>query len=57
VFDKLPPKARELVRLAWEKDYYEKNREKGFDWWFHAVIDFIAGMTDSYLKKLALNIG
>lgn len=57
VFAKLPPKAKELVRLAWEEDYYENNRGKGFDWWFHAVIDFIAGMTDWYLRKLALNIG
>lgn len=48
---------KELVRLAWDENYYSINKDNGFDWWFHAVIDFISGMTDGYLKRLALNIG
>ncbi|MBQ6142512.1 MAG: hypothetical protein IJI54_14650 [Kiritimatiellae bacterium] len=49
--------AKELVRLAWGEGYYTENQSKGFEWWLHAVVDFVSGMTDGYLKRLALNIG
>lgn len=56
-FKDLNSMPKELVRLAWGEEYYDLNRDNGFDWWLHAVIDFVSGMTDGYLKKLALNIG
>lgn len=56
-FKDLSSMAKELVRLAWGKDYYTENQSKGFEWWLHTVVDFVSGMTDGYLKRLALNIG
>ena len=56
-FDELPAMPKQMARLAWGKDYYDENKTKGFEWWLHAVVDYISGMTDGYLKRIALSIG
>lgn len=53
-YKKLPFLHQRLVTLAWGGlDYYEKNRDKPIDWWAHAVLDFIVGMTDEYLHHIS----
>lgn len=50
----LPFICQRLVTLAWGgESYYVSNMSEGSDWWAHAVLDFVVGMTDSYLYKLA----
>lgn len=53
----LPFMCQRLVTLAWGgESYYVGNMSKGTDWWAHAVIDFVVGMTDSYFHKLTAEI-
>lgn len=43
-----------LVTLAWGgKAYYEINRTQTLDGLLHMIIDFVVGMTDDYLHKVA----
>lgn len=44
---------RNLVRLAWDEAFYDKNKENGIDWWYRAILDFVTGMTDDYADYLA----
>lgn len=54
-FDGLSFLAQRLVTLAWGgRDYYDKHRPKAMDWWGHAVLDFVVGMTDDYLHRVAM---
>lgn len=56
-FADLPPLCRQLVRLAWDDSFYDANRMRGRDWWAHAALDFISGMTDDYINALARRLG
>lgn len=54
-YESLSCRTRKLIRLAWGKDDYEKQRKKpkaNRRWWEHMVLDFITGMTDAYLDSL-----
>lgn len=52
-FEKLNCHSRQLVVLAWGQEFYEKHPGKTFAWWMHAVLDYISGMTDLYVQKIA----
>lgn len=53
-YSKLPFICQRLITLAWGgKAYYNSNRDKPIDWWAHAVLDFVVGMTDEYLHTVA----
>lgn len=53
----LPFLCQRLVTLSWGgESYYERNKDQRIGWWTHAVIDFVVGMTDSYLHKLAAEL-
>lgn len=53
-FDELTFLSQRLITLAWGgKSYYEKNCSRPMDWWGHAVLDYVVGMTDEYLHKCA----
>lgn len=56
-FGELPPLCRQLVRLAWDDAFYDANRARGRDWWAHAALDFVSGMTDDYINALARRLG
>lgn len=43
---------KNLIRLAWDEKFYAVNSGNGFDWWAHALLDFVAGMTDQYIDYL-----
>ena len=46
--------SRQLIILAWGNvAFYDENRNKDFSWWMHAVLDYVVGMTDSYVNILA----
>ena len=46
--------SQRLITLAWGgRCYYEMNANRPMDWWGHAVLDFVVGMTDEYLHKCA----
>lgn len=42
-----------LITLAWGRDFYEANRERDFSWWMHIILDYVVGMTDSYIDTVA----
>lgn len=42
-----------LITLAWGRDFYEENRERDFSWWMHIILDYVVGMTDSYIDTVA----
>jgi len=52
-YGKLGSYHRNLVRLAWDESFYDKNKGNGMDWWYHAILDFVTGMTDDYADYLA----
>lgn len=53
-YDSLSFLSQRLITLAWGgREYYEKNVVQPMDWWGHAVLDFVVGMTDEYLHKCA----
>lgn len=45
--------SQQFITLAWGKDYYERNRTKEFEWWMHMLLDYVVGMTDSYIDMLS----
>lgn len=52
-YSKLSNFAKQFIVLAWNRDYYENNRLRSFEWWMHALLDYIVDMTDSYIDMLA----
>ena len=53
-FESLSFLSQRLITLAWGgRCYYERNAKRPMDWWGHAVLDFVVGMTDEYLHKCA----
>ena len=59
-YNLLSCRTKKLVRLAWNEEFYECSRarkDSGRRWWDHTILDFITGMTDSYLVSLAQQIG
>lgn len=53
-FESLSFLSQRLITLAWGgRCYYEANANRPMDWWGHAVLDFVVGMTDEYLHKCA----
>lgn len=53
-FESLSFLSQRLITLAWGGNcYYERNANRPMDWWGHAVLDFVVGMTDEYLHKCA----
>lgn len=56
-YKKLPFLCQRLVTLAWGGEpYYACHMNEDIGWWAHAVIDFVVGMTDNYLHKVAAEI-
>lgn len=56
-FEALPGMQRQLVQLAWDRAYYDDHRHEPLAWWAHAVLDFVAGMTDDYINTLSHRLG
>lgn len=52
-YDRLVPMSRHLIDLAWNKDFYQEHVGESFSWWMHIVLDYVVGMTDGYINKLA----
>lgn len=52
-FKRLSHFSQEFITLAWEKDFYEQNRPRSFEWWMHMLLDYVVGMTDSYINMLS----
>lgn len=46
--------SQRLITLAWGgKTYYEQNTSRDMSWWLHAALDYVVGMTDDYLHRIA----
>lgn len=52
-FDGLSHLSQQFVVLAWDQRFYEQNVIRSFDWWMHALLDYVVGMTDSYISMLS----
>lgn len=44
--------SRRLIDLAWSEEFYERHLAYPKSWWAHVVLDFVVGMTDSYMHNL-----
>lgn len=53
-FGELSFLSQRLITLAWGgHEYFDKNSNRDLSWWAHAVLDYVVGMTDEYLHKVA----
>ena len=52
-FKKVSNLGQHLITLAWGRNFYEANRGRDFAWWMHIVLDYVVGMTDSYIDIVA----
>lgn len=52
-FDRLSHLSQQFVVLAWDQNFYEQNMTRPFGWWMHALLDYVVGMTDSYISMLS----
>lgn len=52
-YNDLTFRTQRIVELAWGKEYFKENSDKPLEWWAHAILDHVAGMTDSYLNRLS----
>lgn len=53
-FGELSFLSQRLITLAWGgHEYFDKNSNRELSWWAHAVLDYVVGMTDEYLHKVA----
>ena len=52
-FDRLSHLSRQFIVLAWDQSFYEQNITRSFGWWMHALLDYVVGMTDSYMCMLS----
>lgn len=52
-FKRLSHFAQQFIVLAWGQDFYDFNRHCSFDWWMHALLDYVVGMTDAYINMLS----
>lgn len=48
--------SRKLIDLAWSEEYYEVHRDYPKSWWAHVMLDFVVGMTDSYMHSLVAKL-
>lgn len=55
-FQKTPFVARRAIELAWSADFATTHQAKPYDWWIHQIMDFVAGLTDSYARQLSREI-
>ncbi len=55
-YKSLSVRSQLFVKLAWGETYFNENRDKDANWWIHAVLDFVVGMTDGYLNELSKQI-
>ena len=44
------------LQLAWDREYLRSNQGRGYAWWLHQVMDYVAGLTDNYARQLAREI-
>ncbi|MCA9263941.1 MAG: dNTP triphosphohydrolase [Planctomycetales bacterium] len=47
---------RRCLALAWSHDDIRINREHGYCWWLHQVLDYVSGLTDNYARQLSREI-
>ena len=52
-FDRLSHLSQQFIVLAWDQNFYEQNMTRSFGWWMHALLDYVVGMTDSYISMLS----
>ena len=52
-FNRLSHLSQQFVVLAWDQNFYERNMTRSFGWWMHALLDYVVGMTDSYISMLS----
>ena len=48
--------AQRCLELAWGRAYAVKHEGKGYGWWLHQVMDFVAGLTDTYARQMSREI-
>lgn len=41
-----------LVKQTFGEEFFRVNRDRPKEWWLHAILDYVSGMTDAYLQKL-----
>ncbi len=56
-YDDLTFVQQRCLELAWEKEYIREHQTKDDVWWLGRVMDFVAGMTDSYALQVSSEIG
>ena len=52
-FNRLSHFSQQFIVLVWGQDFYEQNVTRSFEWWMHALLDYVVGMTDSYICMLS----
>lgn len=52
-FEEVSNLGQHLITLAWGRGFYEEKRDQDFAWWMHIVLDYVVGMTDSYIDIVA----
>lgn len=55
-FKKMSHHSQQLILLAWDVKYFNDNALRDETWWMHAVLDFVVGMTDTYIDTLATKL-
>jgi dGTPase len=55
-FKTTPFVARRAIQLAWSEEFGTKHEAQSYGWWIHQVMDFVAGLTDSYARQLSREI-
>lgn len=42
-----------LISKTFGTEFFNTNRMQPKEWWLHAILDYVSGMTDAYLQELA----
>lgn len=42
-----------LIRKTFGNEFFNANKTQSAEWWLHAILDYVSGMTDAYLQELA----
>lgn len=48
---KLTKKAETIIDQTFGGEFFEENKDKSKEWWLHAILDYLSGMTDRYLMN------
>ncbi|MFG0293822.1 MAG: dGTP triphosphohydrolase [Phycisphaerales bacterium JB050] len=52
--------AKRALELCWDREYLRRAQESGdsagYAWWLHQILDYIAGLTDDFARRISREI-